>query len=76
MAEEKGLSPLLEILGEFGGWPVVVGDNWNESNFEWTEMIYKFRRVGYSIGYLIDFSISTDAKNSTTRVIDVIDSNY
>ena len=47
MAEEKGLKPLQEILKEFGGWPVVVGDNWNESNFEWAEMIYKFRRVGY-----------------------------
>ena len=72
MAEEKGLTPLQDILKEFGGWPVVVGDSWDESTFVWTEMIYKFRRVGYSIDYFVDFSVTTDLKNSTTRVIDVI----
>ena len=72
MAEERGLKPLQEILKEFGGWPVVIGDSWDESSFVWTEMIYKFRRVGYSIDYFVDFSVTTDLKNSTTRVIDVI----
>ena len=74
MAEERGLKPLQEILKEFGGWPVVVGDTWDESSFVWTEMIYKFRRVGYSIDYFVDFSVTTDLKNSTTRIIDVMKS--
>ena len=34
-------------------------------------MIYKFRRVGFSIDYFVDFSVTTDLKNSTSRVIDV-----
>ena len=71
MAEERGLQPLQDILKEFGGWPVVVGDSWDESRFEWTEVIYKFRRVGYSIDYFVDFSVTTDQKNTTARVIDV-----
>lgn len=37
-------------------------------------MIYKFREVGYSIDYFVDFSIVADLKNSTSRVIDVSNS--
>lgn len=70
-AEEVGLNPLKEVLEQFGGWPVVVGDSWNESTFVWTEMIYKFRLAGYSIDYFVDFSVTTDLKNSTSRIIDV-----
>ena len=70
-AEEVGLRPLKEVLHEFGGWPVVVGDVWDESNFVWFEMIYKFLRVGYSIDYFIYLSVTTDWKNSTARVIEV-----
>nr|CAG4648509.1 EOG090X01U4 [Polyphemus pediculus] len=70
-AEEVGLSPLKEVLSEFGGWPAVVGDDWDESSFVWYQMIYQFRRVGYSIDYFVDFSIIADLKNSTSRVIDL-----
>jgi len=62
---------LLEILDEFGGWPVIVGDSWDESNFLWSEMIYKLRRMGFSSDLFIDFSVTTDLKNSTLRTIDV-----
>lgn len=70
-AEEKGLEPLKDILAGFGGWPVVVGDSWDEESFIWYEMIYKFRQVGYSVDYFIDFSITADLKNSTFRTIDL-----
>jgi len=70
-AEEVGLAPLKEVLDQFGGWPVVVGDSWDDSTFVWTEMIYKFRLAGYSIDYFVDFSVTTDLKNSTSRTIDV-----
>lgn len=33
------------------------------------ELIYLFRANGYSTDYLLDFSIGTDIKNSTARVI-------
>ena len=72
MAEERGLQPLEEILKEFGGWPVVVGDSWDESSFEWIEILYKFNRFGYSINFLMSFYVTVDQKNSTARIIDVI----
>eukprot|EP00095_Tigriopus_kingsejongensis_P007986 snap_masked-scaffold269_size230758-processed-gene-0.4 protein:Tk07986 transcript:snap_masked-scaffold269_size230758-processed-gene-0.4-mRNA-1 annotation:"PREDICTED: neprilysin-2" len=67
--EEIGLEPLLKVLEAFGGWPAVLGEDWDEDKFDWREMIYTFRKHGYSTDYLFDFSIATDIKNSTWRTI-------
>lgn len=69
--EKQGLEPLHMILKRLGGWPVLDGDSWNDGDFDWKTATYKFREVGYSVDYFIDFSIGVDLKNSTTRVIDV-----
>jgi len=63
-----GLKPLQDLLKTFGGWPVLE-NNWDENSFKWDEMVYKFRRNGYSTDYLFDFSIATDIRNSTWRTI-------
>jgi hypothetical protein len=41
------------------------------TDFDWKETVYRFRRAGYSTDYLVDFSIVTDSKNSSWRVIDI-----
>lgn len=69
--EEQGLEPLHKILKELGGWPVLMGNQWNEEGFDWKQSVYKFRRMGYSVDYFLDFSIGVDLKNSTKRVIDL-----
>lgn len=69
--EELGITPLENVLEEMGGWPVVVGDEWDEEAFSWTNAIYTNRKIGYSIDYLIDFSVTIDVKNSSWRIIDV-----
>merc|ERR1719431_2533360 len=69
--EEVGLEPLREMLHALGGWPVLEGDAWDADAFSWIDTVYKFRRQGYSTDYLIDFSIVTDSKNSSWRVIDI-----
>jgi len=71
LIEERGLEPLKRILKKLGGWPVLEGDQWKIDNFKWYELIYKFREVGYSVDYLVDFSVTTDLKNSSYRVLDL-----
>lgn len=71
LIEQQGLQPLLNILQKLGGWPVLEGENWNETDFNWKESVYKFRKMGYSVDYFIDFSIGVDLKNSTRRIIDL-----
>ena len=47
------------------------GNDWKEDAFSWIETTYKFRENSYSTDLLIDFSIGTDIKNSSWRVIDI-----
>jgi hypothetical protein len=69
--ESLGVTPLLDILRHLGGWPVLDGDAWNEGSFDWRRSVFDFRAMGYSVDYFMDFSVSTDAKNSTYRSINV-----
>jgi len=69
--EEVGLDPLKTMLKQMGGWPVLEGNTWDETKFNWIDTVYTFRSQGYSTDYLIDFSIVTDSKNSSWRVIDI-----
>ncbi|XP_046742992.1 neprilysin-2 isoform X2 [Diprion similis] len=68
--EKVGLKPLHRILKQLGGWPVIEKDNWNENDFNWVDSVYRFRKIGYSVDYFLDFSIGVDLKNSTKRIID------
>ncbi|XP_074110520.1 M13 family metallopeptidase neprilysin 2 isoform X2 [Cotesia typhae] len=69
--EEQGLTPLLIIIKKLGGWPVLEGEMWKDTNFNWISSVYNFRELGYSVDYFLDFSIGVDLKNSTKRVLDL-----
>lgn len=70
--EERGLKPLHTITDKLGGWPVVKGDQWDlDSEWSWTWAVKEFRKVGYSMDYIFDFSIGIDLKKSVSRIIDV-----
>ncbi|XP_049843202.1 neprilysin-2-like isoform X5 [Schistocerca gregaria] len=72
LIESRGLEPLQRVLKEeLGGWPAVEGDSWDEASFDWRQSVYRFRRAGYSVDYFIDFSVATDARNSTHRSINL-----
>ncbi|XP_037090373.1 neprilysin-2-like isoform X3 [Pollicipes pollicipes] len=68
--EERGLQPLQDVLEKMKGWPVVEGDKWDEEGFHWTRAIYRNRALGYSIDHMFDFSVTTDVKNSSWRILD------
>lgn len=69
--ESDGMKNINQILKELGGWPLLEGSNWNDGEFDWRQSVYKFRKVGYSVDYFMDFSVGVDVKNSTKRIIDV-----
>lgn len=39
--ELTGIQPLLDLIAKYGGWPVVLGDSWNESNWNWQKVCLK-----------------------------------
>ncbi|XP_066258701.1 neprilysin-2 isoform X4 [Euwallacea similis] len=71
LIESDGLNTIHTILKYLGGWPALEGAQWNEGNFDWRQSVYKFRKVGYSVDYFMDFSVGIDVKNSTKRTIDL-----
>ncbi len=68
--EEAGTRPLIGILKRLGGWPVLHRD-WNDTGYVWYEQVYRLRKAGYSVDYFVDFSVTTDLKNSSWRVLDL-----
>lgn len=69
--ESVGNSPLLETLDQLGGWPVLLGNSWNGSSFDWLATLIKFRQLGFSHDLLMDLSVTPDFRNNTHHVIDV-----
>lgn len=69
--EERGIKPLADMLESYGGWPLVKGDLWSEDTFDWLEMIKKFRQSGLETSIIFTFTVTTNLKNSTERVLDV-----
>lgn len=60
LIEDQGLGPLKEILKQLGGWPVLEGEEWKEENFNWTNIIYQHRQIGFKFFYFMEFLISFD----------------
>lgn len=67
----KGEEPILKLMQIFGGLPSLEGKEWNENKYSWVESIKKFRQMGISVDYLMDFSVAADTMNSTRRQIEV-----
>ena len=71
LIEERGLNPILDIHKSLGGWPLLKGESWDEKSWSWQHSVKNFRKKGYSTDYILDFSVGTDLKNSSRRIIDV-----
>jgi len=67
--EEKGIQPLLDVLDELGGWPVLKGESWDAESFNWWTWVHKVNKVGLGIDGIVTFSMGADDKNSSWRVI-------
>lgn len=70
--ETESIPFLLKILKDLGGWPLWEGgNNWNEGKFDWKQIAYKLRKLGFPLSLFIEFNIVTDKKNSSRRMINV-----
>lgn len=69
--ETRGIKPLEDILESYGGWPVVKGNLWSEENWNWLDVIKKFRKNGIGTSQIFSFTVTTNLKNSSVRVLDV-----
>uniref|UniRef100_A0A482ZIU4 U24-Theriditoxin-Lha1d_1 n=1 Tax=Latrodectus hasselti TaxID=256736 RepID=A0A482ZIU4_LATHA len=73
--EASGSEPLKNILQKFGGWPVVVGDSWDESKFDWMDTLIAMRNFGFSHNILLSLYVSPDTKDNTVNIIELDQTN-
>lgn len=67
---EKGITPMVEILDRYGGWPVVQGNDWKSDNWNWYEMMKRISRDGLE-DLILGYYISADLKNTNRRILSV-----
>ncbi|CAL4124487.1 unnamed protein product, partial [Meganyctiphanes norvegica] len=65
--ETLGAKPLLELLRDLGGWPVLDGDDWNETGFNWVEQMAWLRTFNNDI--LISEWVAADITNSSNHIV-------
>ena len=64
--QEIGTEPAKNLLNQIGGWPVLEGDNWNDSNFTWYDQVYKMSAEGISKDYIVKLTIRS-GRNASAR---------
>lgn len=65
-----GTKPMLEYLEKYGGWPVLKGESgWNEDNWDWLNVKRQIFDDGFLSNQILEFSIGTDLKNTSKRII-------
>ncbi|XP_067136029.1 neprilysin-1-like [Centruroides vittatus] len=65
--ESRGSKPFLNLIKEFGGWPIISSD-WNVNDFDWLNAITWLLRKT-ATGYIVRFIISPDIKNTSYNII-------
>ncbi|KAK3850570.1 hypothetical protein Pcinc_042732, partial [Petrolisthes cinctipes] len=66
--EELGAQPLLDLLRELGGgWPVLQGDDWNDTGYDWVRQMAHLRN--YNNDILVSEWVAADITNSSNHII-------
>jgi membrane metallo-endopeptidase-like protein 1 len=53
------------LITQLGGWPVVSGNNWNESSFDFGELMVNLREVGLQHDWFLDIFVYSNLGEST-----------
>lgn len=74
--KELGNRPILDVLEVMGGWPVLKGADWNETNWSWENSLLKLREfVGYRKNLFRDNSTEEDSENEIDDDLNLITSD-
>ncbi|KAJ8670102.1 hypothetical protein QAD02_001361 [Eretmocerus hayati] len=61
----------LKILEELGSWPLLAGNSWDGSSYNWTDAKLKFRKAGFKFDQFISIDVRVDSKNHTRKLIHI-----
>lgn len=67
--EKTSTEPLLNLLNQIGGWPIIQ-PNWNSEKYNW-EASFGYIRGVLGINSLISINVIPDLLNSSKNIIEV-----
>ncbi|CAG2158276.1 unnamed protein product [Oppiella nova] len=56
--------PLMKYIQQLGGWPVLEGSHWNESNFNFSDLMTKLRRFGFKTDLFFKLRVAPNMKRN------------
>ncbi|XP_035220300.1 neprilysin-2-like isoform X2 [Stegodyphus dumicola] len=62
--KEAGMEPLINILKDLGGWPVLEGEHWDSSSFDWIDTRIRIHQTGASDNLLLGLSVIEDPRDN------------
>ena len=67
--ESRRETPLVDLLRSYGGWPVLEGEEWNATDFDWISTITRLRTFNNDI--LVAIWVGPDGKDSDDFILQV-----
>lgn len=67
----RGSGALVDVLLRLGGWPVLSGDAWTDTEWTVTKYLSKIRGEGFNMEYLFTMGVDRDPKNLNVSIIGV-----
>ena len=67
--ENLGVKPMLDSLKLLGGWPVLEGDEWNSTDYQWWEQVYQASDAGFIKANILKIKVDTNSKYSSIRSV-------
>lgn len=67
----SGIQPLIDILEQYGGWPVVKGDEWESDDWNWLEMSKNMSTNGLPANFILEASVGPDLENTSKNILKV-----
>lgn len=67
--DAEGVERILSLIDtDFGGWPILQGESWNESTFDFSNLIFRLRQYNYNILY----RVGTDVDEKNSSITDIV----
>lgn len=74
--ELESMNRMKGILKDIGGWPLLDGHNWRETNFDWQSTVKKLRKIGINYEPFFKLIVEVDSRNTDKFILNVIITNY
>ena len=64
-----GVNPMRDVMDSLGGWPVVVGNKWDNTTFDWINVTEIMRKLGYSADMVVQFKVVVHPNKNTKNLL-------